>query len=73
MPLCDITKEIVDTWTNAINQERELTREEKIYIMKIQDDYIQTQLEIDDGLTDEELEAEYYSNHRLDLFRSKCK
>lgn len=68
MGIKEYCQEIIDTWMNAINQGRDLTASEKKYIMKLQDKAIAEELPINDGLTQEELEAENCSNMGIDIF-----
>ena len=62
MGLAQVSKEIVDTWINAINEGRPLNHEEIKYIMDLQDKAILEELGINDGLTEDEALLEHFSN-----------
>ncbi len=66
----EAVKEIVNTWIIIVNEERELTQDETDHILKLQQKVIE-QMRNDDGLTEEELEAENSSNHYLDYFKDR--
>lgn len=63
MGLAQVSKEIVDTWINAINESRPLNQEEIKYIMDLQDKAILEELGINDGLTEEELQYEHIASN----------
>ena len=71
MGLAQVSKEIVDTWINAINEGRPLTQEEIKYIMDLQDKAILEELGINDGLTEDEALLEHFSNK--DYFKDRDK
>jgi hypothetical protein len=66
----EAAKEIVKTWCIIVDEERELTQDETDYIMKLQEKVIE-QMRLEDGLTEEELEAENNANHFLDYFKDR--
>lgn len=63
-------KEIHSVWMESIHRGTELTEDEINYILTIQKKVIEEQ-QLQDGLDDEELEAEYCSNHGIDIFGDK--
>jgi hypothetical protein len=71
MTLKDHVQEIVNTWMIIVNEDRELTQEEEDHILNIQKRAIMELKQEDDGLTDEELKAEYYSNKGIDIFGNR--
>lgn len=64
--LAETSKEIIDTWINAINEGRPLSQEEIKYIMDLQDKAILDELNINDGLSEEELQYENLANNFKD-------
>ena len=73
MGLAQVSKEIVDTWINAINEGRILTQEEIRYIMDLQDKAILEELGINDGLTEDEALLEHFSNKDYFTDRDKMR
>ena len=63
MGLANVAKEIIDTWQFAINEGRPLTQEEIRYIMDLQDKAIIEELGINDGLSEEEFNAEHIQDN----------
>ena len=68
MGIKEYAQEIVNTWMIVVNEQRELTKDEVDYILALQDKAIKEELASNDGLTDDELKAEYYSNKGVDIF-----
>jgi hypothetical protein len=62
LTLADCLQEIESTMMQAVNEGRDLSGEEIIHILKVQQEEIKRQLLEDDGLSDEEALAEHFSN-----------
>ena len=71
MTLADCAKEMIDMWQTAINEERELTPDEKQYLLDLQERTIKKEQESNDGLTEEELRYENIANHQIDYFKDR--
>jgi hypothetical protein len=70
MGLADCSREVINVWMEAIHEGRELTQEEIDYILSLQARAIEEQIE-EDGLDEEELEAEFLANRGIDIFGEK--